>query len=373
MLKIQTNQGLLLSFFIIIILSGQTIAGSRGVFGDYFGTGRTDYLTIDITPERKYIWDLLRNPVTDPPQTRRTFWGSYNLQTGLPDLFLQGDWDGDLKTDIAVWRPGSSIFNSQSYFYIQPSTNPNSLMSVPWGRATGSFNTSDLPVTGDFDGDGKDDYAVNRNEGNQLVWYILPSGGGSYRRIVFGLGTDGRNVPMFDFNNDGRDDIAVFRISQSGEITHYIGDALTGDLILAQQWGNVSIANGLTFYGNYIGDERADIVNYFGVCESANPNCGVAGTFWIKETGSANYTVTKWGIPTDFQNNTGDYAEFGDYDGDGRFDITVRRPSNSTFYTILSSNGQFQFQQWAGLGVSARNKWLSADQMNKQNTVEFSE
>ena len=324
-------------------------AAPHAVWADYFGTGKTDYFSIGGSSGGNLLWDVLRNPVTNPPQTRRTYWGfAFDPQTGTGDIPVFGDWDGDLKIDVAVWRPGNAQ-NPQSYFYIQPSSNPNGLIAQPWGKSNNFPNDTDFPVTGDFDGDGKTDFCVVRKVGNQLVWYILPSGGGNFRSIPFGAATDGFNFSSFDFNNDGRDDLIVFRIDSQGAVTHYIGDATTGALILAQQWGGAAVADLQFFYGNYTGDSRADIVAYYGTCNASNPNCGAAGTFWIKETGSSNYTATKWGFPANFQTGDGDFPDFGDYDGDGKFDISVFRPPNNTFYTILSSNGQYQFQQWGGL------------------------
>ncbi|MDQ3712216.1 MAG: FG-GAP-like repeat-containing protein, partial [Acidobacteriota bacterium] len=276
---------------------------------------------------------------TSPLQTHRVYFG-------LPkDTPVYGDFDGDLKTDIGVWREGTTE-DSQSYFYILPSSNPDGFIAQPWGI------TGDLPVTGDFDGDSKTDFCVTRREGGQIIWHILPSGGGSSRSIVFGLEEDLENFASFDFDGDGLDDLIVTRFDQNGNLTHYIGDAQTGTLILAQQWGSAETAPTLVLFGNYIGDSRADIAVFYGACESnlneSNPNCEIGGTWWIKETGSDNYTVTKFGIPFDLQTNAGDLPNLGDYDGDGKFDISVFRRSNSTVYTLGSSNGEVIGQYWDG-------------------------
>ena len=334
----QFNAKILVSILFVLTMAFVNVsAAMRAVNGDYFGTGRTDYLLIGGTMDGHFVWDILQNPVTDPPQTRRVFFGQFDPQTGMGDIPLFGDWDGDGKSDIAVWRPGT-----QSYFYIQLSSNsdPNAFIVVPWGIAT------DYPVTGDFDGDGKDDFCVTRNINGQKVWFILPSGGGGFRAITFGL-EDDIEMSAGDLNGDGRDDLVVIRFDSAGKLSFYGGDAQSGALLFSQQWGSGGIASVFfPFVGNYLGDSRADVGVLYGACDSSNPNCEVAGTWWIKETGSTNYTVTRWGIPYDGSTATGDFPDFNsDYDGDGKYDISVLRPTdNLTVYSILSSNGQYQAQ-----------------------------
>jgi hypothetical protein len=66
---------------------------------------------------------------------------------------------------------------------------------------------NDRPVPGDYDGDGRMDLAVFRPASGN--WYILNSRDGSLTAQHFGISTD-RPVPG-DYDGDGRTDIAVFR------------------------------------------------------------------------------------------------------------------------------------------------------------------
>ena len=306
---------------------------------DYFGTGKSNYV-INNAVGGNIRWDILRNTTGTPAQTRRVTFG---LSTDTP---VYGDFDGDLKQDIAVWREGTAA-NPQSYFYLlRSSQTPNDFAAQPWGTI------GDKPIAGDFDGDGKTDFCVTRRINNQIVWIILPSGGGAVRYLTFGLASDRENPAAADFNGDGRDDLIVTRTDANGAMTHYIGDANTGALVLAQQWGNSSIAATSVLFGDYTGDSRADIAVNYGACPS-NPTCDIAGTWWITPTGGANYTVTKFGIPFNAQTGAGDRPNFGDYDGDGKFDISVFRPSNNTNYTLGSANGQLFAQFWDGTLASS--------------------
>jgi hypothetical protein len=53
--------------------------------------------------------------------------------------------------------------------------------------------------------------------------------------------------------------------------------------------------------------------------------------------------VQGWGLP-------GDRIIPGDYDADGKTDISVFRPSNNTWYRILSSNSTVNTVQWGLAG-----------------------
>ncbi|MEO6808715.1 MAG: VCBS repeat-containing protein, partial [Isosphaeraceae bacterium] len=84
---------------------------------------------------------------------------------------VDGDFDGDGKTDYSVYEPKSGKL------YIKPSngSNPYFLQFGP---------TNNVPVPGDYDGDGKADYGVYEPSSGKL--YIKPSNGSNPYFLQFG-------------------------------------------------------------------------------------------------------------------------------------------------------------------------------------------
>jgi len=106
---------------------------------------------------------------------------------------VAGDFDGDGKTDFAVYSSGQ-------WSYSHSSDNNQTGVVDFWGLAT------DKLVPADYDGDGKTDLAVYRPSDG--IWYIKTSGG-QFQYVQFGLSAD---VPTpGDYDGDSRADIAVYR------------------------------------------------------------------------------------------------------------------------------------------------------------------
>jgi hypothetical protein len=225
----------------------------------------------------------------------------------VDDVIAPGDYDGDGKTDVAVWRPSTGVW------YLWES-GANALRAAAFGLPT------DTPVARDYDGDGKTDISVFRpSEGR---WYIWNSSGGTYSFELFGLSSD-VPVPM-DYDGDGKEDIAVFRASTG---TWYIRQSSTGTM-RAQAFG---LNGDRPAAGDYDGDGRVDLAVY-------RP---AQGLWYIWQSATSTLRTAHFGLAADL-------PVPGDYDGDGRTDIAVYR--NGTWFILRSSDAALFVPQFGLAG-----------------------
>ena len=81
-----------------------------------------------------------------------SFFGGAGYTWGAAgDKPVPGDYDGDSKIDIAVYRPSTG-----HWFILPSSSNFTTAQTYQWGT------TGDQPVSGDYDGDGRTDLAIYR-------------------------------------------------------------------------------------------------------------------------------------------------------------------------------------------------------------------
>ena len=97
------------------------------------------------------------------------------------DMVVPGDYDGDGKTDVAIVREGPTAESALTW-YIRKSSD-GGLIAASFG-VTGD----DLNVQNDYDGDGKTDIAVWRNSTG--IFYILRSSDYGVSGVAWGAPND---------------------------------------------------------------------------------------------------------------------------------------------------------------------------------------
>jgi hypothetical protein len=195
-------------------------SNSERLNGDFNGDGLADFVYFDPLNGQ---WRIAANSGYDPLAQGESI--APFTYGGSSDIKVPGDYDGDGKTDIALYRPFESWSGVQGKWYIYSSTG-GEITPVP---VYGFWN--DIPVPADYDGDGKTDIAIYRpGNGN---WYVLSSIDGSETITPLG-GSSDRCVPK-DYDGDGKADPAIFtpstgvwRIRPSGggaDITRQFGQS----------------------------------------------------------------------------------------------------------------------------------------------------
>ncbi|HEX8196567.1 MAG TPA: VCBS repeat-containing protein [Pyrinomonadaceae bacterium] len=199
---------------------------------DYDGDGRDD-LTVLRRVDNKWHWYYLRS-------SNNTFAAvvfGYAPYTSLEDQPLPGaDYTGDGRADIGVIRRTDGGGDT----YLIGDSNTGALvLTQQWGDLPG-----DIYVTGDYLGDSRADFAVWRGVNfptgatRDGYWYIQENGGNNRIIVQFGIPSSlsGFNdIPVCgDYNGDGKSDIAVYRYTNN---TFYWLNSPSLTSMGAQQFG----------------------------------------------------------------------------------------------------------------------------------------
>ena len=287
---------------------------------DMNGDGKTDFVVLRAngqTPDAQVTW---LTSFQDGAPTSPTDWGIAS------DFFVPADYDGDGKDDFAVWRPGTN-----GVFYIVRSSS-NTLFTETFGT------TGDNPnVVGDYTGDNRDDLAVYRpgaTAGDASTWFYRSIGSPpGIQAVTWGQGGD--TPAPGDYDGDDRYDFVVQRPDANGVNGRFWVKEADG-LIYSQWFG---LKDDLVVPGDYDGDGKTD----FAVVRNDNGQwrwdfepSGTAGITTVTDT---------WGVaPTDI-------IAQGDYDGDGKTEYAVWRPGTpGIFYMMTTGTRVITSRPWGQTG-----------------------
>lgn len=298
---------------------------------DYDGDGRTDF-------------SVLRFPSVTPPGVAPiTYWNlqstdgsvAHDWGNANTDFPVPGDYDGDGRDDLALYRNGINPGDDSLYLILYSATN--TFQFIRWGV------TGDQACARDYDGDGITDLAVFRRGaavGTPAFWYIRQSALGFVQRTVQ-WGTTGDNVSTYDnavpgdYDGDGKFDLAVYRFGIAPQ-DHFIILRSSDGTAQFQQWG--TFATDYIAPGDFDGDGKTDFVAARTGASGASPM-----VWQILRSSDGVATFRTFGISSD-------RIVQGDYDGDGRTDIAIWRPSTRVFYVFRSFDNTATGTPWGAAG-----------------------
>ena len=268
---------------------------------DYNGDGKTDLAVFRADAAQWYV---------DGRSTATPFGGP------SIDIPVPGDYDGVHKAEVAVYRPSTA-----QWFVLGPTG----------GRLLAAFGApgTDVPVPGDYDGTGRVEPAVYRPSTGQ--WFVLgPTGG----RLLATLGAPGLDIPVpGDYDGVGRTEPAVYRPNTSQWFTSGPGGT---KLLASFGWPGVDIPVPGDFDG--VGHQEPAVYR------------PTTGEWFILGAGGGRRIA--FGGP-------GDVPLRGDFDGDGKADPAVFRPATGEWLVYFSGGGALVRQYGLGGASTPVTSWLS--------------
>jgi Salmonella virulence plasmid 65kDa B protein/Insecticide toxin TcdB middle/N-terminal region/FG-GAP-like repeat len=183
------------------------------IVGDFNGDGRTDVAFS--------LFDTVITMISNGDGTFSVRGSIYPQWPNFPNFLpyaswsIVGDFDGDGKTDFA-FSQGTTVFvmrsNGDGTFSVSSFTYPNG-----WNFGTPAQHSGVLPpIVGDFNGDGKTDFIFPGDFANSTSYVMLSKGDGTFTTSTFaypvpflGLFQAGKTPIVGDFNGDGKTDYAL--------------------------------------------------------------------------------------------------------------------------------------------------------------------
>lgn len=238
---------------------------------------------------------------------------------------LSGDFNGDGRDDI-LWR------------------NDAGSLSNWLGQGNGGFTTNDanalaaVPTSwkiagaGDFNGDGKDDLLWRNDNGAVSDWLAKANGGFSANdaNALTSVPTSWHVASTGDFNGDGRDDI-VWR-NDNGQVSDWLGQA-NGGFTSNDANALVQVPTDwkIVATGDFNNDGRDDILWRNSVTgQVSNWLAQANGGFTPNDANALASVPANWHI-----------VGTGDFNGDGRDDILWRSDSGQVSNWLGQANGGF--------------------------------
>ncbi len=115
---------------------------------------------------------------------------------------VAGDWDGDGVDTIGWRKPGNNVWHLRN-------SNSGGPDDLTFAYGSSSVELGDIPIAGDWDGDGIDTIGVYRT--SNRTWYLRNSNTGGIADLTIAYGSPGDFPVPGDWDGDGDDTVGVVR------------------------------------------------------------------------------------------------------------------------------------------------------------------
>lgn len=289
------------------LVRAQTMLFEECVGGDFNGDGVPEMAALAPRGSGQtslYIWNMTNHIPSQMSAETEAWYSTTFYSECTKGKIVSGDFNGDGKQDIAAFYDrGNSV--TSLFLWRGTSTGKLSVQQV-WNSTTfAGTQIVDRVVSGDFNGDGRDDIAAFYDHGNSQTSLFLWYGGATGSELTYtsavwtsssynGTRITGK-VTSGDYNGDGRDDVAVFYDYQNSKTGIFVWRGVTASnglsiLSTLPVWESTtfaasSLTNRVTS-GDYNGDGRDDIAVFY------NYGNNQTGIFkWNGITGTAGFSL----------------------------------------------------------------------------------
>lgn len=251
-----------------------------------------------------------------------------------PASVAVGDFDGDGKDDLAVQRPGDGQSDAGDItIFIS-----NGDGSFRKGQVITSVLVPSALLAADFNSDGILDLAAVQGSNNQ-VKVSLGKGAGTFsdpKTFESPSTIYGRKLEVLDFNRDGKEDIAVTGAGGGSVLTGNGDGTFQAGIML----GNSTFLDSLEFVGDFNQDGNIDAILTHCTLGGfpPKPHCTE-----LVQLNDGNRSLSDAPVISPLPDRTHTVADFN---GDGNLDIAgIFSSNNSPGAGVFLGNGDGSFQQ----------------------------